>query len=110
MAWRIRAVSSHVELPDELQAQLPFCAEAQPRAGEYALMNRHRDIVREWQFEYDAVATPIFRYVGDTVCDRFLRRTNRDALTVKHDFACVGGREAEQNSGQFGASRANQSS
>ena len=59
--------------------------------------------------ENDAVAPAILGHVGDAVGDRFARAGDRRrGCAVEPDLAGIGGRDAEEDARQFGASRADQ--
>ena len=107
-ARRIRPVSLHPEVADEIQREQFLRAEPQPRTGKNPPVNRHRHVVRDGHFENHAVATAIFRHIRDAMCDRFLRRANGDTLAVQQNFSSISGRDAEQDSRQFRPPRADQ--
>ena len=72
-------------------------------------MDRHRQVVCEGEFEHDAVATAVFGDVGDAVGDGRLRRAEGEALAVERDLAGVRRREAEVDTGELGATGADES-
>ena len=103
------AVGFHVEVADVIERELAFGAEAEPSAGENDAMNRHRHVGGDGHFENHAVTAAVFGHVGDAVGNGVLRRTDAEALTVQSDFAGVGGRDAEDDAGEFGPTGADES-
>src|SRR5205814_9053151 len=88
-----------VEIADELKREPAFGGAAEPGAREQAAVNGHGYVRGDWHLENDAVAPAVLGHVRNSVSDGILRRTDDDRLSVEDDFAGVGGRNAEKQTG-----------
>ena len=73
MARSLGPISPHIELANQIQGELSFPAEAQPRAGKKPPMNSHRHVRRNRHVENDSMPAAIFRYISDAMGDGILR-------------------------------------
>src|SRR5439155_24570545 len=105
----VRAIGFHIQGAEIVEGKLALGAKAKPVAWKNPAVAGHGHVRGDRHFEYHAVSAAVFGHVGNTESDSLRWRTDGDPLAIEEYFAGVGRRDAEQNAGEFGAPRADQS-